>query len=242
MKFFYVMLVFGLLLVCRASGEDTNQLSDAEIQGRMLAQNILAQMPLQNYSNSATLRVRPNRGVWTNYLVTSKAVVGRSQWKNIFTSNVLNPTNEIFTVTHTLGQPNIYTHQAVSGAAEQMLPSSKSTAFANSDFWLGDLGLDFFHWPEQRVLKKEFHRNCACTVLESINPRPESNGYSRIKSWIDNDSFGIVEAYGYDTEGKLLKEFTPEKFQKINGRYQVKQIQISNVQTGSRSQLEFDLK
>ena len=44
--------------------------------------------------------------------------------------------------------------------------------FAGSDFWIADLGLEFFHWPEQKVLKKEFRRNCSCVVLESTNPNP----------------------------------------------------------------------
>ena len=48
--------------------------------------------------------------------------------------------------------------------------------FAGSDFWLCDLGLEFFHWPQQKVLKKEFHRQCACTVLESTNPNPSADG------------------------------------------------------------------
>ena len=214
----------------------------AETQGRLLAEKILQQTPPQNYSNSAVLRVRASQGGWISHGVTSRAIIANGHWKNIFSSDALKPTNEIFTVTHTVGQPNTYTHEAVFSASGKMLPSSKTTPFACSDFWLGDLGLDFFHWPEQRILKKEFHRNCACTVLESVNSGSEKNAYSRIVSWIDNDSLGIVEAYGYDGAGKLLKEFTPKSFKKVNGRWEIKEIEIRNVQTGSRTRLEFDLK
>ena len=242
MKFFPLMAALSLFVAFGARAQTTNELSEAEIQGGLLAQKILAQTPPQNFSNTAVLRVRAAKGEWVNCAVTSKAVVSRGQWKNIFTSSALKPADEVFTVTHTLGQPNIYTHEAVSAGSPKMLPSSKTAPFANSDFWLGDLGLDFFHWPAQRVLKKEFHRNCACTVLESANSGSEKNAYSRIVSWIDNDSFGIVEAYAYDGNDKLLKEFTPKTFKKINGQWQVKEIEIRNVQTGSRTRLEFDLK
>lgn len=242
MKKLAAFFVLFLVLARPVPAQITNRFSAAESEGQLLAQKILSQSPPKNATNSATLRVRASKGEWITYSVTNRIIIGRDHWKNIFTSDALRPAQEIFTVTHASTQPSIFTHEAVTGAAEKMLPSSKSTPFANSDFWLGDLALDFFHWPEQRVVKKEFHRNCACTVLESVNSGNEINSYSRIVSWIDNDSFGIVEAYGYDARGKLLKEFTPKTFKKLNGQWQVQEIEIRNVQTGSRTQLKFDLK
>ncbi len=113
--------------------------------------------------------------------------------------------------------------------------------FAGSDFTVADLGLEFFHWPQQKVLKKEIHRSCACTVLESTNPNPSTNGYSRVVSWVDSESLGIVEAYAYDTNGKKLKNFYPKDIKKVNGQWQVQTLVMENLQTGSRSRLEFDL-
>ena len=103
------------------------------------------------------------------------------------------------------------------------------------------LGLEFFHWPEQKILKKEFRRNCSCEVLESTNPDPSRNGYSRVVSWIDEETLGIVMADAYDAQGKLLKEFYPKDFKKVNGQWQLGTMEIDNVQTGSRSRIEFDL-
>ena len=116
------------------------------------------------------------------------------------------------------------------------------TSFANSDFSLCDLGLEFFHWPEQKILKKEVKRSRGCSVLESTNPDPSTNGYSRVVSWIDEETLGIVQAYAYDAKGKLLKEFYPKDFEKVNGQWQVQEMEMLNDQTGSRSRLVFDLK
>jgi Outer membrane lipoprotein-sorting protein len=113
--------------------------------------------------------------------------------------------------------------------------------FANSDFWVADLGLEFFHWPEQKILKHELRRSRACTVLESTNPNPSPNGYSRVVSWIDNETLGIVHAEAYDAKGKLLKVFDPKSFKKVNGQWELQDMEIRNVQTGSRTRLEFDL-
>ena len=41
------------------------------------------------------------------------------------------------------------------------------TPFAGSDFWVADLGLEFFHWPEQKVLPNttNLKRSRAYTVV-----------------------------------------------------------------------------
>ena len=113
--------------------------------------------------------------------------------------------------------------------------------FAGSDFWICDLGLEFFHWPEQKVLKHETRRTRACAVLESINPNPAAGGYSRVDTWIDNETLGVVHAEAYDANDKLLKIFDPKSFKKVNGQWELEDMEIRNVQTGSRTVIKFDL-
>ena len=115
------------------------------------------------------------------------------------------------------------------------------TPFAGSDFWLADLGLEFFHWPEQRLLRKEIRRGQSCSVLESVNPHPAPGAYSRILSWIDIDTDGIINADAYDAQGKLLKQFAAKSFKKIHGEWELQEIEILNRQTGSRTSIEFNL-
>ena len=115
--------------------------------------------------------------------------------------------------------------------------------FAHSDFWLCDLGLEFFHWPQQKVLPKttNLKRGRDYTFLESTHPNPPTNGYSRVLSWIDKETGGILAAEAYDANGKLLKEFEPKSFKKVNGQWELQEMEIRNVQTGSRTRLEFNL-
>jgi hypothetical protein len=56
--------------------------------------------------------------------------------------------------------------------------------FTGSDFWIADLGLDFLHWPKQRLLRKEMRHSKSCEVLESVNPQSVPGGYARVVSWI----------------------------------------------------------
>jgi hypothetical protein len=79
-------------------------------------------------------------------------------------------------------------------------------------------------------------------VLESANSNPSTNGYSRVQTWIDNETFGLVQAKAYDAQGKLLKEFYPKDIKKVNGQWQLESMEIRNVQTRSRTRIVFDLK
>jgi negative regulator of sigma E activity len=113
--------------------------------------------------------------------------------------------------------------------------------FAGSDFWLADLGLEFFHWPEQHLKKEEMRRSRLCKVLESVNQKSAA-GYSRVVSWIDVETQGLLRAEAYDQNQRLLKEFSVGSFKKVKDRWELQDMEIRNVQTDSRTRLEFDLK
>jgi hypothetical protein len=249
-----------LFFAFAAAAQATNALSDAEIQGQQLTQKMLdqlAQPPPGNFTtNTGVLRIRGDHGsrsqIPIECITVSSATNGQTIYKASWTNRA-----EILWVIHTANGENRYFcetnypapvlgdipvlghllrgHPQLSGA-EILDP------FAGSDFWISDLGLEFLYWPGQKVIKHETHRLCSCTVLESMNPNPAANGYSRVVSWIDNDTLGIVEAYAYDTNGKRLKDFYPKDIKKSHGQWQVQTLVMENVQTGSRSRLEFDLK
>ncbi|HEY5042528.1 MAG TPA: outer membrane lipoprotein-sorting protein [Verrucomicrobiae bacterium] len=258
-----------------ATAETTNTLSDAEIQGRALAQKILEQRPTENSTNTGVLQIRDGKGNSTKFPIKCDVIVTPTNWASIY-DVVLYETDynagELkLTVTHNLGETNTYFVENLSGNLDfvrevrdrkqrntQVSMSSETLGglyayqiakpFAGSDFSIADLGLEFLHWPEQKVLKRDVHRSRGCTVLESTSPYRLPNGdllpdrYSRVVSWIDSETLGIVEAYAYDAKGKLLKDFYPKDFKKVDGQWQVQTLVMENVQTGSRSRLDFDLK
>ena len=118
------------------------------------------------------------------------------------------------------------------------------TPFAGSDFWIADLGLEFLHWPQQRVLRKQMRKGLSCDVLQSINPEPRPDGYSRVVSWIAinrPEDIVIVHAEAFDKQDKLLKEFDPKKVEKVNGVWQLEEMEIRNRQTATRTRIDFNL-
>lgn len=216
-----------------------------------MAQKLCDAQPTENFTNSGFLKIHRMKGDWINYPIKCEVIITPTNWQSIYEAIGI----ARFVVIHTTSQLNKYFYYPLIGdgpiplslfqsesRSNGLASADLSFPFNGSDFWLGDLGLEFFHWPQQKVLKKEFHRQCACIVLESTNPNPTTNSYSRVVSWIDEESLGIVEAYAYDAKGKQLKDFYPKDFKKVNGQYQLQSMIMENVQTKSRTRLEFDLK
>lgn len=235
----------------------TNILSDAEIQGQVVAQKILTQQPISESTNLGIMKHKDGDGKSRQFSIRFINQVRPKNWVSIF-QGINGETSEAdkLAVVHELSQPNKYAVVHVCGPkttfAELDLwrmqliatESDSLVPFCGSDFWLCDLGLEFFHWPTQKVLPKttNLKRGREYTLLESTNPNPATNGYSRVLSWIDKESGGILEAEAYDFNGKLLKDFAPKEFKKVDGQWELQEMEIRNVQTGSRTRLEFDLK
>ena len=252
----FLLLAAILFSTFAVRAQSTNTLTDAEVQGQQLVRKIsgqLAQQPEGSSTSTGVLRIRDSNGARPELLLKCVTTVTGTNWQIVYEAS---STNHMITlrIIHTVDQPNSYFYinpgpvlgdipilghlyrQNRLSDAEIMAP------FAGSDFYMGDFGLEFLAWPQQKVLKKETRRSCGCSVLESTNPHPSPTSYSRVVSWIDDDTLGIVEAYAYDANGKKLKDFYPKDFKKINGQWQVRTLEMDNVQTGSRSRLEFDLK
>ena len=238
-----------LLPVFAAAAQTTNGLPDAEIQGRQLARQLCDGWPVES-TNSGVLQIRDAQGQYSEVPVRCEVSRTATNWRSLYVAGTTNG-GRLLLVIHAPGQTNRYFYVPLLGdipilghlfSGGGLSGAALATPFAGSDFQLGDLGLEFFHWPEQTMVRKEFSRGRACQVLESVNPHPAGGGYSRVDSWIDEESSGIVHAEAYDGSGKLLKVFDPKSFAKVNGQWELQDMEIRNVQTRSRTRIEFDLK
>jgi hypothetical protein len=223
--------------------------AEGERQARALVANLLAQKPEQGATNTGVARIRDRDDKQHEVRMRFEIFPTRSNWFNVYEAAATGTNaGERLTIIHADGQVNQYllTSLAGPGAANtrRLAGNELMVSFAGSDFWIADLGLEFLHWPQQRVLKKQMRRSLFCDVLQSVNPQPAGNGYARVLSWIAvnrPEDIVVVHAEAYDGGGKLLKEFDPKKIQKINGVWQLEEMEIRNRQTGSRTRIEFNL-
>ena len=234
---FLCLFAFAATILLAAT---TNDLSDAEIQGRRLAQQLCNARPAENITNTGVFKIRDAKKRWLEIPVRFQITAAQADspgWEACYETTGTN--HWLLTISYSANQPNHYRLVRPDGPAD-LTGNETAIPFAGSDFWIADFGLEFLFWPEQKILKKEFHKNCACVVLESTNPHPATNGYARVVSWIDEESGSVIEAKAYDGSDKPLKDFNLKSLAKVNGHWQVEAVIMDNDQTGSRTRLEFD--
>jgi hypothetical protein len=156
-------------------------------------------------------------------------------WQSLYQASVSNLT-ETLVVRHVEGGSNEYRYGRSEGAHEATLPpvcGEPWQSFAGSDFFLADLGLEFFHWPTQVVVRAEMRKSRACQVLES---RPGTVlPYARVLSWIDVESNGLLMAEAYDAANQRIKEFEVKRFKKNGDQLQVQELEMRHYRGGSRT-------
>jgi hypothetical protein len=211
---------------------------------------MLTAKPDQNTTNTGQVTIRDaadkEREIPVRFEIASTPTNWVSVYEILASSGGLGGIK--LTVAHSGEQPNRYElfDPAAAGAtntvAKVLTPAQIMVPFAGSDFWIADLGLEFLHWPRQRLLKKEMRHSKSCKVLESINPAPVPGGYARVVSWIMSESpHGIIHADAYDERGQVLKRFDPSNIEKIQGEYQLEEIEMRNPKTESRTVIKFNL-
>jgi hypothetical protein len=227
--------------------------AEGERQARILIAHLLAQKPDQDSGSRGTFKIRNADGTQREVPARFLVEVTSTNWLSIYEASPTgNSPGEKFTVMHADAHPSQYllgpslSRAAGAGTSEKRISGNElMKPFAGSDFWLADLGLDFLHWPQQRVLRKQMRKNLFCDMLESTNPHPAPGAYSRVVSWIAvnrPEEIVVVHADAYDSNDKLLKEFDPKRVQKINGAWQVEEMEIRNRQVGTRTRIDFILE
>jgi hypothetical protein len=226
------------------------QRSTPDEEGQALAAELRTEQPTEALTTAGLLRVRDPNGKWGEAIpVRLEITPGTGYWQTRYLALTTNQVPfETLIVTRSDGAPTRYDHTRAgepgrpTGAAVTLTGDAAAIPFAGSEFWLSDLGLEFLHWPQQRVLRHEMRKGRSCKVLESLNSSSSATNYARVLSWIDIEHRGILRAEAYDRDRRLLKEFSIGSFKKVDGRWQLKSMEIRNEKTDARTRLEFDLE
>ena len=174
--------------------------------------------------NTGILKIRDAKGKHTEIPVKFAVVITETNWLSIFEGiNTNFESGEKLRIIHHESKPSEYTvvHVCQSGQTFSnldiwgvgILPEKELTMpFSQSDFWSCDLGLEFFHWPDQKILPKTINlkRGREYTLLESTNPNRSTNSYSRVVTWIDKETGGILEAEALRCERQTAQGFCAE--------------------------------
>lgn len=210
--------------------------------GQQLAQFMRQSQLLGKSTLQGDLQTKQRRGQRITQTIQIHHGADGNQTHSTFT--VFKPNKSIvrLTIIHNPQQtPRYYLSDTPNQLGRSLsLPQEAMSSFAGSDFWPADLGLEFFHWHQQKILPNiriKMRKGIACQVLES-RQQPASNfGYNRVRSWISREHFGLVYAEAYNADGRRVKTFEVSGLQKINGQWKVKELRIRNEITKSTTKL-----
>ena len=226
-------------------------LAGDDAAGQALAEKIRSSMPEENSEIHGTLLIDSPNGR-REIPVVCQVKVREQTWETIYQAAATSQSGaERLIITHATLGPNQYlyaraaTPTAPLPEAGPVLPPALSGPFAGSDFSLGDLGLEFLHWPGQSQLKGQMRLGQPCYVLESANSPANfpADAVARVKSYIDKESGSLLIAEACDAKGGLIKKFSlhGSSFKKVNGRWRLEKMEIQNEKTGSHTVLKFDM-
>jgi hypothetical protein len=244
----FTLVLLGVPLAARPSVLAADSYQDTKGEGKALVEDLLSRVPPANTEILGLLKIRPAEGALIEVPTKMTVRIADDGWHDIYqTQPVLNRPGEILLIKHARKQPNQYLYAKYQDARTEpvLQPIAADQLYqplAGSDFALGDLGLEFLHWPSQKIIKKEMRKGRSCRVVESVNPKPAPGEYSRVLSWLDLETSNLIRAEAYDLNNRELKEFQVKKISRTEGKVEVKEMEIGNEQTDSRTRLEFNLE
>jgi hypothetical protein len=229
------------------AAERTTTATSSDKDGLELARNLTSQRPDKPIDFNGIFHLRHSDGSRSDVPVLYAFAVHGDEWDDIYRSGATSLQGpEELVIEHHPGVPSRYhfTQVSLDGTRTNQMDlagAEAAVSFAGSDFWLTDLGLEFLHWPAQRLIrdpKITMRLGRSCRVLESTSGN--HGAYSRVVSWIDAEFGSIIYAEAFDAQNKRFKVFSLKGFKKIEGHWHVRELELRNDKADSRTRLEFN--
>lgn len=211
-------------------------------EGQSLAAELRATAPPAAFTNQLTLQVRGADGRRWSRPVTVSTILGKDGWQVRYWAPATGeaPAESLRITHHPNRAPEFYGSRGDPGGLRALTGEEIAAPFAGSDFSPQDLGLAFYHWPQQRVIRRErpeMRKGRACRLLESADPAGQ--GYTRVRSWIDLEHGQPIMAEAYDRHSRLVKTFSVGSVEKVDGVWRLKDLEMTDEARSSKTRLEF---
>lgn len=144
------------------------------------------------------------------------------------------------------GRYDIY--ELVGGEAWRCTPGRLTESVGGTDFTHEDLMMPWMFWPGAELLGEERITGQKTWKIRVENPSPKGQ-YRFVQAWVHQKHGGLMQAVGYDAQGRPLKRFTVTDVQRVGslgrGDYAIRRGRLdrldpaTNTWAGS-SYIEFD--
>jgi outer membrane lipoprotein-sorting protein len=123
---------------------------------------------------------------------------------------------------------------------KQISADDKNSSFVGSDFTYEDVSGR--HWSEDKhsLISENEMLDGKETYLISSTPVEEYKGFAEKKTWIDKTSYLPLKEEYYDDKGKLVRVFTADKIENIDGIETVTQRTMENIKKNQKTTVYFN--
>jgi hypothetical protein len=244
-------LLLGLLDRTAGGATQAEQASrGSQETGQDLALRLRTVMPQAPSTNHAMLKIRGTHGR-TQVPVVVIARPGSVGWSVEYRVGRAGsePGLQVWTIHHRLdGAPRYERQQPAPSATKTTATTTTATTatvteaqgletLGDGDFALRELGMEFLHWPDQRLRGRELSNGRWCQVLESRSGRPD--GPAVVRSWIDENLGVLLSAEVYDGRQRRLKQFSITQFREQGDRWSCS-VSMVDDRRGTKTELSFD--
>jgi outer membrane lipoprotein-sorting protein len=123
---------------------------------------------------------------------------------------------------------------------KQISADDKNSSFVGSDFTYEDVSGR--HWSEDKhtLLSESEMLDGREAYLISSTPVDDYDGFAEKKSWIDKASYLPLKEEYYNEDGELIRVFTADKIETIDGIETVTQRTMKDVEDGQHTTVYFN--
>ncbi|MGH7339946.1 MAG: outer membrane lipoprotein-sorting protein [Candidatus Rokuibacteriota bacterium] len=208
----------------------------ADDEGRQLIQKVIAAIPKVTLEASATL---DSEGGIVRLLDLKRKLTkeGDASYLEVSAPQNLKNTRFLFIERGPEGSLQ-YIYTPSFGRTVRVGGDARKQSFLGSEFYVSDLIMPDLNAFTFSITGDEEVGGRKCKLVESVPRNPADEPYSKVVMAIDPVDALIVRTQFYDPKGKLLKVWTVEKIEKVQGYWTPRLHSIANVQDNTRSKLE----
>ena len=116
---------------------------------------------------------------------------------------------------------------------------NKSGAFVGSEFAFEDFTITELNKFTYLYVGEEEFDGMTTDVIERF-PRYENSGYTKQKSWVDQEIFQVRKVEFYDRKESLLKTLILSDYREYDGVWRAHSLKMTNAQSGKETELVYD--
>jgi hypothetical protein len=232
LKFLSSLITALCVFSCVAAEQD--QKPSVEPSAQDLMDDMVARLPREPTAITGDIILRRRRGVvmrelkfrmkldWGNEPATAQYVIMDALGTKLEELNVLREKGK---------QPQFF--YASANAATNVTPPL-SGPIQGTDLSWTDLTLSFLWWKGDAIIGKEEIKGRPCYIVAATPPAAGADDtagggqYAKVHLWVDEQLHMLLQAKGFDSQGKEIRSLWVKGFKKINDKWMIKDMEIQS--------------